>query len=234
MKLLKAAPKKKTSGTTSANTKPATINLNNRTVIAILEPEWNYYLREKIFLGPTYFGNTTSFGRHRGSLHGLQLVSLYPLYRALATKGLIKLDELSLSDAPPAVLSSGTRIERAATVALTQEGVKLGHVDSKANTVTFVLGVYHVEKIISNNTIDTNDGNYRLIQGTHVLDIAQEFADVWAELGWPTYRERRFRVIFKYDTTDPLFKHTGQAWKVATASNGRFTAEDRGPRNGGL
>jgi len=130
------------------------------------------------------------------------------------------------------VFSDGARIERAATASLTELGAKLGLVDNKANTVTFVLGVYHVDKIISNNSVDTNEGNYRLIQGTHVLEIAQEFADVWAELGWPRYRERRFRVIFKYDTTDPLFKHTGQAWNEAIASNGKFEAKDTGPRNG--
>jgi hypothetical protein len=177
----KVVTKKKTSGTTSANTTPATIDLSNRTAIAILEPGWNYYLREAMFLGPTYFGNTTTFGRHGGSLHALQLISLFPMYRALATKGLIKLDELSLSDAPPSVFSDGARIERAATVSLTEAGAKLGHVDNQANTVTLVLGVYHVEKIISNKTVDTNEGNYRLIQGTDVLDIAQEFGDVWAE-----------------------------------------------------
>ncbi len=179
----KAAPKKKTSGTTSANTKPATINLSNRTIITILERGWNYYLREAMFLGPTYFGNTTTFGKHRGSLHALQLMSLLPMYRALATKGLIKLDELSLSDAPSFVFSDGARVERAATVSLTEAGAKLGIVDNKANTVTFVLGTYRIEKIVSNTAVDTNEVNYRLIQGTHMLDIAQEFDDVWAELG---------------------------------------------------
>lgn len=226
----KVVTKKNPSGT--AKTTPATIDLSSGTVVAILEKQWNYYLRERLFIGPTYFGNTTTFGRHGGSLHTLQLNSLFPMYRALATKGLIMLNELSLSDAPPSVFSGGARIERAATVSLTEAGAKLGLVDNKANTVTFVLGVYHVEKIISNNTVETSEGNYRLIQGTHVLDIAQEFADVWAELGWQSYRERRFRVIFKYDTTDDFFKATGQAWDVPIASNGRFTAQDTGPRNG--
>jgi hypothetical protein len=230
----KVVTKKKTSGITSANTKPVAIDLSNGAVIAILESSWNYYLSEKIFLGPTYFGNTTPFGRHGDSLHALALISDYPAYRALATKGLIKLDELSLTDAPPAAHPNGPRLEivRAATVNLTPAGAKLGNVDNKTNTVTFVLGMYHVEKIMSNKTVATNEGNYRLVQGTHVLDIAQEFGDVWAELGWPTYRERRFRVIFKYDTTNFLFKQTGQAWRVAPASNGRFTAQDTGPRNG--
>ncbi len=199
-------------------------NLSNEAVITILEPSWNYYAREEIFLGTTYFGNTTSFGRHGDSNHALALISDYPTYRALATKGLIKIDNLSLSDAPPAVLSSA-KIDRAATVTLTQAGAKLGNVDNKANTVTFVLGTYRIEKIESNTAVDTKEGNYRLVQGIHVFDIGQNFGDVWSETGKPTYRERKFRVLFKYDPTEVK-------WKVATASNGRFTAEDIGPRSG--
>ncbi|MEK6300519.1 MAG: protein kinase [Acidobacteriota bacterium] len=61
--------------------------------------------------------------------------------------------------------------------------------------------------------VDTNEGNYRLVQGTHVFDLRQEFSDVWADLGWPTYRDRRFRVLFKYDTTE-------SKWKVARAMAG--------------
>jgi hypothetical protein len=214
--------------------KIATPALSNAAIIATLEPEWNYYVREPISLGPTYFGNTTSFGRYRESAYALELMSGYSRYQALATKGLIKLDEWSLDDAPTTVNGISPEIKRAATVTLTPEGASVGKVDNKKNTVTFVLGTYHVEKIISNTIVQTNEGNYRLVEGTHVLDVVPEFADVWAELGWRTYRERKFRVIFQYDTTDDLYKDTGKAWRVATASNGRFNAQDRGPRNGGF
>jgi hypothetical protein len=217
-------PADPTSATEGATSPPQDrSDLSNKAIGAILEQSWNFYVRAEIFLGATYFGNTTSFGRNAGSLHALALISDYPTYRALATKGLIKLEELSLAEAPPATRAA--RLQRAATVSLTQERAKLGSVDNKKNTVTFVFGTYRVEKIVSNTSIDTKEGNYRFVEGTHVLEPQQEFSDLWAELGWPSYRERRFRVVFKYDTTR-------SQWGVAVASNGRFTAEDVGPRNG--
>jgi hypothetical protein len=223
---------KKTSETKTDNITTATIDLSNRTIVAMLESSWNYYVREPISLGPTYFGNTTSFGRYGESAYALELMSSYSRYQALVTKGLIRLAELSLDDAPTTLNGRSPEIKWAATVSLTPAGAKLGTLDNKKSTVTFVLGTYHVEKIISNTIVETSEGNYRLVEGTHVLDVVPEFADVWAELGWRTYRERKFRVIFQYNTTDALYKHTGKAWRVATASNGRFSAEDRGPRNG--
>jgi|SRR5271157_198389 len=207
------------------NETSATTDLN-RVFVPILEDDWNFYIREKIFLGPTYFGNTTTFGRTHGTLHALALMSDYPAYRALALKGLITLSELTLADAPPSVYSNKlTRIERAATVSLTQAGAKSGDVDNKANTVTFVLGTYRVEKITLNAAVDTSEGDYRLVEGTHVLDIEPEFDDIWAELAWPRHRDRQFRVLFKYNSV-------ASKWEVPPASNGRFSAQDTGPRGG--
>jgi hypothetical protein len=198
----------------------------------ILESSWNYYIREEIFLGPTYFGNSTTFGRHGTSLHALALLSDYPAYHALATKGLIRLDELSVADAPPSVFSAGGGIERAATVSVTDEGRKRGTIDTQANTVTFQFGTYRVEKIAVNTEVPTCEGTYHLVEGTRTLSISSEFSDVWAELGWPTSRDGRFRALFKFDTTNFSYQHTRQAWQVATASNGRFSAQDTGPLDG--
>lgn len=206
--------------------------ISNAAIIAILEPEWNYYVREPISLGPTYFGNTTSFGRYGESTYALELASDYARYQALATKGLIKLDELSMIDAPSTVNGRSPEIKWAWTVSLTPAGAKLGTLDNKKNTVIFVIGTYRVEKIVSNTAIATNDGNYRLVEGTYVLDFVQEFSDVWSTLGWSTYRERKFRVILQYDTTGDYFKMSKKPWRVAIASNGRFMAKDVGPRNG--
>jgi hypothetical protein len=205
----------------------ATMDLD-RVLVPILERSWNFYVREKIFLGPTYFGNTTSFGRHHGTLHSLALISDYPAYRALALKGLITLSELSLTDAPSSVFSGGgppVKLERAATVSLTEAGARFGDLDKEANAVTFVLGTYQVEKITSNTAVTTSMGNYRLVEGSYVLNIVPEFNDVWGELGWPKYRDRKFRVLFKYDSAR-------SQWDVPAASNGRFSAEDTGPRGG--
>lgn len=203
----------------------------DKTFATILEEKWNYYLRKEMFLGPTYFGNTTSFGRNRGALHALALMSDYPTYRALATKGLITLGELNLADAPDGVFAdSATKIERAATVSLTDLGAKAGTMDKNANTVTFVLGTYRIERLTLNEAVSTSHGTFRLVEGTHVLNVEPEFSDVWAELGWSTIRALRFRVVFQY--ADKLSGKTGQEWRVANASNGRFSAMDTGPRDG--
>lgn len=205
--------------------------LSNTKVTAQLESSWNYYRRIKIFLGPTYFGNSTSFGRWGDKPYALELMSDYPIYLALASKGVIKLDAMSLEGAP------NRDIQSAATISVTETGTKLGTLDDKANTVTFVLGTYRVERITSNSVISTDNGNYRLVVGTHLLDIAPAFADIWSNLNWPTYRERRFRVLFVYEgdewtRSDGTSGRDAPRWKVATASNGRFTAEDVGPRIG--
>lgn len=199
--------------------------LSTGNVIAILESSWNYYLRTTIYLGPNYFGNTTTFGKHGHALHALALDSDYSTYRALAKKGLITLDELSVSDAPPAVFSTGARIERAATVALTKAGARMGAVDTSANTVTFTLGTYRVSGLLSNIPVDTDRGSYRIVQGTHVLEIRPWFAAAWAELGWPTHRDRRFRAVLKYDPAE-------SKWGQRDASNDRYMHVDIGPYDG--
>lgn len=205
----------------------------DETLSGILESSWDFYLRSKIFLGPTYFGNTTSFGRNGTALHALALTTDYTTYRALATKGLIELQELNVSDAPPGVFANAmTRVERAATVSLTDEGAQKGLVDGPANTVTFTFGNYRVAKIAVNTPVAACEGTYRLVEGTRVLEIKPGFEDIWAELGWSTNRDSRFRALFKFDTTDVLYKRLGQEWSVTTASNGRFSAQDTGPLGG--
>lgn len=199
--------------------------LSSIAVAAILEPSWNYYAREEIFLGTTYFGNTTSFGRYGGAPLALALESDYPVYRALAARRLITIKPFRLDELPSAVRTSGASINHAATVGLTNIGGTVGINDTLASTVTFVFGTYGIEKITTNIPIRTSEGIYRHVEGEHAFDLVQQFSSLWAEVGRPTYRERRFRVVLQYDTTEAK-------WKVAHASNGRFTAEDTGPRNG--
>jgi hypothetical protein len=200
--------------------------LASATIASTLESSWNYYVREKIFLGPNYFGNTTSFGRYGGTApYALTLMSDYPTYRALASRGLITLDESGGSDIASVALATGAVIERAGSVNLTPAGARLAKVDSKANTATFVFGTYKIENITKNTPIDANEGVYRLVEGTRVFDLRQEFSDMWAELARPAYREGRFRAVFTHDLPSSV-------WTVAIASNRRYMAEDDGSRNG--
>ena len=73
----------------------------------------------------------------------------------------------------------------------------------------------------------------QLPQGMRITaEIKPGFEDVWAELGWTQTRESRFRALFTVDTTSLSDQGKHKAWKVASASNGRFSAEDTGPLAG--
>lgn len=211
--------------TSSISDRQSMPKLDNAKISSILEETWNYYAREEIFLGPNYVGNTTSFGRYQDAPGALALMSDYPTYQALAKRGLLGISSLNLSDAPSAIISSGAELELAANITLTPAGSRLSRFDIGRNTVTFVFGTYHVQTITSNETIQTSDGVYKLVEGTHAFALDPQFSDIWGEVHKPTYRDRRFRVIFKYNTTDAK-------WEIAAASDGRFSAEDTGPRDG--
>jgi len=211
--------------------------LTNAFITSKLEHSWNYYLKEKIFLGPTYFGNTTTFGRNGVSLHACELASDLPTYHALASKGLLRLDELNIADAPPAAQKTCSNLKRAFNVSLLPPGANIGDIDNKNNTVTFVFAQCKVENITTNSLIQTNRGIYRLVEGESRFTLRPEFVDVWAELGKPSYTLRRFRVIFTYKgqewrDANGATKMDPPEWRVADASDGRHTAEDTGPRNG--
>src|ERR1044072_8180561 len=65
-KTRKTAPKPTvTKPTPKETSKPKipTPLLSSSTITRILESSWNYYKRIKVFLGPIYFGNRTSFGK---------------------------------------------------------------------------------------------------------------------------------------------------------------------------
>jgi hypothetical protein len=160
-------------------------------------------------------------------------MSDYPKYQSLASKGLLLLEDATI---PPAAYSRA-KLERAVRVSLTPAGERVATFDKKANTATFVFGTYKLEDVLVNAPIETSDGIYRLVEGTYVLDLRPEFADLWATLGWPAYRERRFRVIFTYKGQEWRDANGNPGmdppkWHVATASNGRYSAEDMGPRTG--
>jgi hypothetical protein len=214
---------------------PTGVDLPVNTIKEDLEGSWNFYAREEIFLGLNLLGNTTSFARAEGDPpSALTLMSDYPKYQALASKGLLLLEDATI---PPAAYSRA-KLERAVRVSLTPAGERVATLDKKANTATFVFATYSLEDVLVNTPIETSDGVYRLVEGTHVFDLKPEFADLWATLGWPEYRERRFRVIYTFkgyeqrNVTTGTVTMTPPEWRVATASNGRYSAKDTGPRTG--
>ncbi len=198
--------------------------------ISLLEQNWNWQSHWRVFLGPTYFGTATSFGRGAmGALrYSLAETSDYPVFRALASKGLITLSKASIADAPTSLAPGvNIKIDYGAIVTLTQAGGRSGKVDEKEHNVIFAFGTYGVEKITSNTRFRISEYDYRLVEGTYVLNIAPEFDDVWGERGWPRHRDFQFRALFKkYDSAE-------SKWEIADASAGHGErAMDTGPRGG--
>lgn len=85
--------------------------------------------------------------------------------------------------------------------------------------MTFVFGGYEIEKIVSNEAVDMNGDKYRVVLGTHVFQGRPEFLDVMAQAGEPTFRDRRFRALLKYDAFD-------SKWKLQIADVGLSSASD--------
>lgn len=214
---------------------PTGVELPDTTIRRDLEHGWNFYSSEVIYLGLNLLGNTTSFARAEGEPPAaLTLMSDYPKYQALATKGLLLLQDAAI---PPAAYSRA-KLESAVRVSLTPSGERVATVDKNRDAATFVFGTYRVEDVAKNTPIETSDGIYRLVEGTHVFELKPEFADLWATLGLPAYRERRFRMIYTYkgdeqrDVATGAITMTSPRWTVAIASNGRYSAGDVGPRTG--
>jgi hypothetical protein len=197
--------------------------------ISLLEQNWNWQSHWRVFLGPTYFGTATSFGRGAmGTLrYALAETSDYPVFRTLASKGLITLSEMSIADAPTSLAPGvNIKIDFGAIVTLTAAGLRSGKVDEKEHHVTFAFGTYGVEKITSNSSLRIGEDEYRLVEGTYVLNIAPEFDDIWSERGWPRHRDFQFRALFKYHSVE-------QNWVLANASVGHGESTlDIGPRGG--
>lgn len=213
---------------------PAGVDLPTAKLKEDLESSWNFYAREVIYLGLNLFGNTTTFARPDGDPpSALTLTSDYPKYQALAQKGLIALEDAEI---PPAAFSRA-QLQRAVRVSITPAGERLATLDKKANTATFVFGTYQVNDILVNTPIEANDGTYRLLEGTRVFDLKQDYTDIVPLLSLPSYRESRFRVLYTYKGYEGRDSNgtatlSPALWHVAAASNGRYSAEDVGPRAG--
>ena len=183
-------------------------NLRDGTAKSVLQEAWKEELR-------VFKLGSIQFRRGNSSGPGYDMLSSYPRYRALANKGLLKLEnDRDLSGNFTgwndffALTQSG--VQRTSTVVLTPEGAKIGTVHQVANTegkfVTFIFGGYRIEKIVSNEAVDMNGDKYRVVLGTHVFEVRPEFLDVMTQAGEPTFRDRRFRALLKYDAFDSKWK----------------------------
>ena len=151
--------------------------------------------------------------------YSLAETSDYPVFRALASKGLITLSKASIADAPTSLAPGvNIKIDYGAIVTLTQAGGRSGKVDEKEHNVIFAFGTYGVEKITSNTRFRISEYDYRLVEGTYVLNIAPELDDVWGERGWPRHRDFQFRALFKkYDLAELSGKSRMRARDMVSA-----------------
>lgn len=190
-------------------------SLRDSSAAAVLQEAW----KEDVWLfnlGPIQFRRGDSSGP------GYTMYSRYPWYRVMAEKGLIKLEtERDLSGGFSgwndffALTQAG--VQRTATVVLTSEGAKIGSLQNAgtgSEFVTFVVGGYQIEGVVSNEALDINGDKYRVIQGTHAFDPKPDFIGVMEDLGQDTSRDRRFRALLKYDVF-------GSKWKLQIADVGR-------------
>ena len=209
--------------------------LDQKTIIAELEGSWNFYTKRDVFLGPNCFGRSTSFAHPHNGYCAQELMTDFPIYSALANKGLITLTDISLADVPPTIISTFTteKIQRVMKASLTPEGQKLANLDTKNSVATFVFATHKVEQISKNTPLPSSEGDYRLIEGTYVFNLKPEFADLWQTTGKPTYRERKVRVVYQYrDRRLEGCASCKPGWETAITPDGRYSAQDDGPRNG--
>jgi hypothetical protein len=210
-------------------------DLDQKTIISELEGSWNFYTKRDVFLGPNCFGRSTSFAHPNNGYCAQELMTDYPIYSALAKKGLITLTDINLIDVPPTAVSTLTTesIQRVMRASLTPEGQKLADLDSKNNVATFVFATHKVEQISKNTPLASSEGDYRLIEGTYVFNLKPQFADLWQTTGKPTYRERKVRVVYQYrDRRLEGCTSCKPGWETASTPDGRYSAQDDGPRNG--
>ena len=151
-------------------------------------------------------------------------MTVYPMYQAAATMKLIRLEqERDLSASFTgwndwfALTQAG--VQRVATVTLLPGGEKVATVHpikgSSRQFVTFVVGTYDIERVISIEPLEINGERYSQVIGTHILALEPEWRGVWAKSGNADYRERRFRALLKHDPIE---------------SKWRLQASDIGPR----
>jgi hypothetical protein len=165
---------------------------------------------------------------------GRESVSEWPLYEAFAKRGIITLsDERDLTrnfggwDDFFALSQSGVR--RTATVRLSERGKAAGTVkrDGAFDVLWLKVATTKVETIIANGQESVGGDQYRVIMGTLTYDIPPDLAQVWeASRGWNHVRDRRFKVLLKYDPFD-------KQWKMVAVDTSKRT-EDFATNNVGM
>lgn len=143
----------------------------------------------------------------------------YPMYQAVAAMGLVRLESKSFPEWQEILLSrAGIKV---ASVALLPEGEKVAIHSVKDNDrrfVTFVVGAYSIERVVSIEPLEVNGERYSQVLGTHTFDLKPEWREAWVKGGNPDYRERRFRALLKYDAIE-------SKWRLQATDTGAREAD---------
>lgn len=182
--------------------------LRDATVAEILQQAWGQ---------PSLLLNLGEVQFRRGNAYSATFapVSEYPMYQAVAAMGLVRLErerDLTASftgwDDWSALTQTG--VQRVASVALLPEGEKLATIhpvkDSDRRFVTFVVGAYAIERVVSIEPLEINSERYSQVLGTHTFDLKSEWREAWVKGGNPDYRERRFRALLKFDPIESKWR----------------------------
>jgi len=183
--------------------------LGNASAMAVINEGWKDDGKISFLLGPVRF--------RRDSWQyadGTALLTHYPCYQAAAQAGLLTLsDERDLTrnfgnwNDFWALTQNG--INRLATTTLTDDGKSKATI-IKAGGREFAaiqFGTYTVERIVSNEPLDSKTDRYRVVLGTHVFDLRPEMKQLWIDCGHQAHTDRRFRVLVKYDPFDSRWKY---------------------------
>lgn len=207
-------------------------SLDNPQAAAVLDSAWKD-IALAFQLGPIAFAT--------GNPKGTAVVSFssYGVYQLFESKGFLMLTDDQ--ESPEgfsgwnnflAETQYGIKVKRTATVQLTPKGTRLGNVSADHKSVRFKMGVYDVDKVVSNEPADIGTEKYRVVMGTRLFHPSAEFRDVliradngdWKMSAGRTgttltfWRESHFRALLKYNPFE-------SKWKPALGTDGEKVAD---------
>ncbi len=157
---------------------------------------------------------------------GRESVKEWPLYQAFAKRGVITIsNEKDLTKSFTgwndwmSLTQSGIR--RTATVKLS-DGTKASGTVKRIgdfDELWVKVATTKVESIVANDEELVGTDRYRVVLGTHTYDVPVEMSAAFeASRGWNHVRERRFKILLKFDPFD-------KQWKMVVADLGTRTED---------
>ncbi len=179
----------------SGNATPPT--LSNEAAKVLLEKEWNAGF-------PAQLGRVEFVSGPSAVSQNKVSAAVIPVYRVLVARGYLSLasdknSPLDLSSIAEQTLNGSSAT---ATVSATAAGraAAAGTGRDSGAVLHFPVGEYRIEKIVSNDTIATSPEPLRLVQGLHTAVVDPALSAALAKLDGASARERRFRVLLRFDT----------------------------------